>query len=473
MSDLINKVLGILKDPPPEFAFEIAADGIAVSRTRPPATVQHAALGAGILVPSPVKENVLDAAAFADIVKKLVPPAASGGRRTAALILPDNCVRIAVLEIDSLPEKEEERQAFIRFRLRKSVPFDVDEAALAWYQQIGNSVVVALAPAEIIAHYEAPFRAAGLNPGFVTVSSLAMLEILPSTGSYLVARRSPRALTTLAVKNGAVTIARSLDLAEDSLDPIGEISGDLYPTIAYIEDQTGARPEKLYLAGFGQDAQSAETRLAVELDIPAETVPESHPGLAGYRARLDHRMNLASTPFRRDRPMLVASAAAAALLAATLILLTFLAISDRRQTEESRVALRQVTSQLAPVQREQAKIDAAMRQAGNEVVLDRSILFNTLIKRKAISWTRIFADLEKVLPRDVRLIAIRPQVNAQDQLSLDMTVAADAPEQVIGFITQLEGSDVFGSTAVSGYTPPTQTDPFWRYRLTVNYAQKL
>ena len=113
-------------------------------------------------------------------------------------------------------------------------------------------------------------------------------------------------------------------------------------------------------------------------------------------------MNLGEHTVPPDRPMLVASAAAAVLLAATLILLSFLIISDHRQTEESRVALRQVTGQLAPIQREQAKIDAAMRQAGNEVVLDRSILFNTLIKRKAISWTRIFGDLEKVLPRDVR-----------------------------------------------------------------------
>jgi len=473
MSDLINNVLGILRDPPPEFAFEIAADGIAVSRTRPPAAVQHAALREGVLEPSPVKENFLDAAAFAAAVKKLVPPAASGGRRTAALILPDNCVRIAVLDFDTLPEKEEERRALIRFRLRKSVPFDVDEAALAWYQQAGNSVVVALAPAEIIARYEAPFRAAGLNPGFVTVSSLAMAETLPSTGSFLMARRSPGSLTVLAVKNGEVTIARSLDLTEDSPDPIGEISNDIYPTLAYIEDQTGTRPEKLYLAGFGNDAGTAATRLSIELDIPVDTVAEPHPGLAGYLARLDQRLNLASVPFRRDRPILVASAAAAVLLAATLILLVFLALSDRRQLEEARAALNRVNSQLAPIQLEQAKIDTAMRQAGNEVVLDRSVLFNTLIKRKAISWTRIFADLEKVLPPNVRLIAIRPQVNAQDQLSLDMQVAADAPEQVIGFITQLEGSDVFGSTAVSGYAPPTQTDPFWRYRLTVNYAQKL
>ena len=171
------------------------------------------------------------------------------------------------------------------------------------------------------------FRSAGLNPGFVAVSSLAMLEILPPTGSFLMARRSPGSLTVLAVKDGSVTIARSLDLTGDSLDPIGEISNDIYPTIAYIEDQTGARPEKLLLAGFGSDAKSAATRVSIELDIPVEIVAQPEPGLAGYLARRDHRMNLASLPFRRDRPMLVASAAAAVLLAATLILLVYLASS--------------------------------------------------------------------------------------------------------------------------------------------------
>ena len=114
-----------------------------------------------------------------------------------------------------------------------------------------------------------------------------------------------------------------------------------------------------------------------------------------------------------------------------------------------------------------------MRRPGNEVVLDRSILINTLIRRKSISWTKIFSDLETVLPPAVRVVAIRPQVNSRDQLFLDMTVAAEAPEPVIGFIVKLEGSDVFGSTAVSGITPPTQNDPIYRYRLSVNYAQKL
>ena len=81
--------------------------------------------------------------------------------------------------------------------------------------------------------------------------------------------------------------------------------------------------------------------------------------------------------------------------------------------------------------------------------------------------------LGTVLPENVRITAIRPQVNALDQLSLDMTVEADAAPQVITFIAKLEGSSVFGSTEVSTITPPNQNDPYVHYRLTVNYAQKL
>ena len=465
----LDQILGILKDPPPEFVFEIAADGIAVSRTRPPATVQQAVLRPGILAPSPVKENILDAAAFSEAVRRLIPPVGSG-RRTAALVLPDNCVRIAVLDFDTLPEKDEDRRALIGLRLRKSVPFDIDEAAISWHEAAPNRLVVVLAPLEVIAHYEAPFRAAGLNPGLVTVSSLATLELLPRTGSFLLARRAPGTLTVLVVKDGAVTIARSLELNDEGDDVVGEISSDIYPAMTYAEDQTGARPDKLYLAGFTADAAA---RLSIELDIPAEMLPQANPGLSGYLAALNSRINLASVPFRRDRPILVASAAAATLLAATLILLIYLAVSDRRQAEVDSVALQKTHNEMTGVQREQARVDSVMRQTGNAAALDRSVLINALIQRKGISWTRIFADLETVLPHNVRIIAIRPQVNSRNELSLDMTVAADTPEQVIGFITNLEGSDVFGSTAVSGYTPPTQTDATWRYRLTVNYAQKL
>jgi len=277
----LDSLQSLFKDPPPEYAFEISASGIAMSRTRPPAAVRTAAFAEGVVVLSPIHNNIADPAAFTAAVRKLVP--ASGGRRTAALILPDNAMRLAVLEFDNLPEKEEERMALVRFRLRKTVPFDIDSAAVAFHIQAGNKVLVAVAPAEVISHYEAPFRAAGLQPGVVTPAALALLELLPASGSYLVAHCNSGALSVLVVGNGILTLARSLELGGETGEVgMDEIVSDLYATRVYVEDQAGARPDRLYLAGFGADSSTVAARLASELDVEVEVVREEYPGLAGY-----------------------------------------------------------------------------------------------------------------------------------------------------------------------------------------------
>lgn len=184
-------------------------------------------------------------------------------------------------------------------------------------------------------------------------------------------------------------------------------------------------------------------------------------------------INLAREPFRRDRSMLVGSAFTALLLVITLAVLISLTGTERNETRDTQAMLTRVNRQLTAIRGEQAKLDAAMRLPGNEVVLDRSVLLNTIIRRKAISWTKIFSDLDTVCPPNVRILSIRPTINAQGGLFLEMQVASESPEPIVGFMIKLEGSDVFGSVASSGRTPPSQTNPFYRYQLTVNYAQKL
>jgi Tfp pilus assembly protein PilN len=474
----LNNLKNILKDPPPEFAFEVTSEGIAMSRTRPPAATQRVPLPPGVLVPSPVKDNVTDADELAAAVKALVPAAAGRGRRGAALILPDNSMRVAVIDFETLPEKEDERLTLIKFRLRKTLPFDVDEAALStWIQPGTKKVVAAVVPIEIIARYEAPFRAAGLQPGLVTCSALALLELLPRKGALLVAHLSPGSLTVLALRDGVLTLARSLELTANTSDPLDEISADLYPTLIYLEDQAGFRPEKLVIAGFGSEGGTAATRLSVELDIPVEALNVENPGLAGYLKSAGETplfpINLAREPFRRDRPILVASAAVGVLMAFSLIFLVWLAVSAHGAAIQTQQQLDAARLNLTKIRREQARLDGQMRRPEYAVVFDRNIMINELIRRKAISWTRIFADLSTVLPETVRITAIRPQVNAQDHLSLDMTVEADAAPQIISFVSKLEGSSVFGATEVSTITPPNQNDPYVHYRISVNYAQKL
>ena len=57
----------------------------------------------------------------------------------------------------------------------------------------------------------------------------------------------------MALSDGVVTIARTLEMGESDIDvdPLDEIIAAIYPTLAYIEDQQGTRPEKLFIAGFG------------------------------------------------------------------------------------------------------------------------------------------------------------------------------------------------------------------------------
>ena len=272
---VFSRLTSVLRDPPPEFVFEISGDGIAMSRTRPPATVQYQPLAPGVLVPSPVRDNVTDPNALAEAVAKLTPANSGRGRRNATLILPDNSLRVAVLDFESLPAKEDERQTLIRFRMKKTLPFDVDEAAFSYYVQAGNKVIAAVTPLEVIARYEAPFRAANLHPGLITSSSLALMELLPAKGSLMVAHPSPGALTVLAIRDGILTLARTLELAHKA-----NISDDLYPTLIYLEDQTGARPDKLIVVGQVSDVSTEQ--LALELNIPTESIPEPYPGLAGY-----------------------------------------------------------------------------------------------------------------------------------------------------------------------------------------------
>ena len=286
----LDTIQSFLKDPPPEFAFEISADGIAMSRTRPPALAQRMPLAEGVVVPSPVKENIVDPAAFEEAVRKLLPN--PSGHPLVTLILPDNAMRLSVLDFDTLPEKEEERAALVRFRLKKTVPFDVETASVAWFAQPGNKVMVALAPAGTIAQYEAPFRAAKLRPGVVIPAALAMLELLPSAGSFLVAHLHSGALSVLVISNGIVSLVRSLELtahADSAVDFLDEVVAGLYATRIYMEDQGDKKPERLYLAGFGGETARAEQRLISELDIPVEIVQQNDPGLAGYLYSLHPR----------------------------------------------------------------------------------------------------------------------------------------------------------------------------------------
>jgi type IV pilus assembly protein PilM len=277
---LFDSLMPLLQDPPPSMVFELSEAGVAVARLGPKTELDFRPLKAGVLALSPLKDNVMMPDELSLAVREMAPRNGKNKRRDVALILPDYSVRVAV----------KEQIALIRFRVRKSVPFDVESAAISYYAQPGEGkkfdVVVVMAPLEVISRYEAPFRAAGLNPGLVTTSALAALNLVEAGGITVVAKVSGGVLTVMVLEQGRLKLVRCLEVHADD---IAEIGADLYPTFIYVEDNFGAKAERLLLCGFGERMEVARSQFHGELGVevepvrsPLTTPGENDAGLLGY-----------------------------------------------------------------------------------------------------------------------------------------------------------------------------------------------
>jgi type IV pilus assembly protein PilN len=188
---------------------------------------------------------------------------------------------------------------------------------------------------------------------------------------------------------------------------------------------------------------------------------------------MKYSINLASQPFRRDRAMIAASIAVIVVLAVTFSWLLLFIQQDREQLAGLNDSIARLHRQMTTASQEQAKLDIVMRQPQNASVLEWSALINTLIYHKAMSWSKLLSDLEKTLPYNVKVVMIHPSIDALNHVKLDMTLGSDKVPQLVEALRAIEKAPEFGTVTLGNELPPTQSEPLWRFRLTVNYAQKL
>jgi len=76
-------------------------------------------------------------------------------------------------------------------------------------------------------------------------------------------------------------------------------------------------------------------------------------------------VNLATQPYRKDRPILVASGAVAVLMIGSLILLIWLAVADHGRSAVTRRVIARLDQQVSRVAKEQSRLDAELHQPEN------------------------------------------------------------------------------------------------------------
>jgi type IV pilus assembly protein PilM len=296
----------LLAAPPPSVAIEIAprrVTAVAVERDRRGLAVLAQAtlpLPEGALVPALNTPNVRDPDALAETVQGAV---ARLGRRVrrAAVAVPDLVAKVAVVRFEKIPERPDDLAQLIRWQVRRTAPFRLEEAQLAYclgarLPEGGREIVVVLARRDIVEEYERACLAAGVQPGYVELASFGLVNLALAAGEgrggrdWLLVHATP-AYTSIAILRGETLLFFRNRPAEGD----GDVADLVHQTAMYYEDRLGGSGLARVLAAGLAGGESEPARRALETRLGVEATPIGFAPVVTLRHRLSADAALVET----------------------------------------------------------------------------------------------------------------------------------------------------------------------------------
>jgi type IV pilus assembly protein PilM len=242
----------------PRLACEIAADRVLAGRLADKGGHLEAfavrELAPGTVVPDLVENNLRQR----DAVKAGIEAALNGvaGRsRDVIAIVPDAAVRVVLVEFDDLPSDADEALGVVRFRLKKSLPFDVEKAKVSYHAQKfadGVRVVAAVALASVVEDYETAFQQAGFIPGVVLPSMLAALGAAEGRRPTLIVKVDAHTTSIAILNENQLQLFRTLENARGGTITGEQLAEEVYPSVVFFQDTYSLNIERIYIAGLSE-----------------------------------------------------------------------------------------------------------------------------------------------------------------------------------------------------------------------------
>lgn len=218
-----------------------------------------------------VERNIVNPDAVFQFLKELIGETGFRGHEIG-VVVPDDSARISFITTETLPGSEAERTAFIRWKLKKTVPFDIDTAQIAYNvmgvrsigENKGTDLLVTLSPRSVIEEYELLMESLGFEAGFVIPSSLAALNLFPvPAGDVLFLKIAPGCIATTIFRNGQAEFYRKV--AETPLFDA------IYPTLMYYQDKMdGGGLAGVTVCGYDRDLGPELSELQDRLKVPVQ-----------------------------------------------------------------------------------------------------------------------------------------------------------------------------------------------------------
>ncbi len=159
-------------------------------------------------------------------------------------------------------------------------------------------------------------------------------------------------------------------------------------------------------------------------------------------------INLASNPYEAAREY-------ARRMGMLVVGLTVLAVGllgyilyQRSQTRDVDRQIAEARQEIASLDAEKAQAQATLNLPQNRDVADQSQFLNELFARKALSWTRVFSEMERLMPPNIHVVSMKPEFNRDHQLVLHVVVATSARDKAVELVRRMEKSPHFRSPQV-------------------------
>lgn len=287
-----------LASPLPDAAVEIAPERVSaaslVSRGTGLAVQSYASepLPPGAVVASLASRNIVDPQAVAAAVRAVLGRLDTRVARVA-LIIPDLATKVSLIRFDQVPARRDDLDHLVRWQVRKSAPFAIDEACVSFTPGARGSdgsaeFVVVLARRDIIEEYERVCADAGVYAGLVDLSTFAVLNLVLASSSvpatdWLAVHMRPE-YTSIAIVRGAdVIFFRNRPEGDE------ETLADLvHQTAMYYQDRlSGQGFARVLLGGSGRAPGAVElARRSLEERLGAAVEPIDPTSVAAPTDRL-------------------------------------------------------------------------------------------------------------------------------------------------------------------------------------------
>jgi Tfp pilus assembly PilM family ATPase len=272
-----------LAPPPITTVIEVAARRVTVveaGRGASGLTIAHEAvapLPEGAITPALSGDNLPDPAAVADAIRAALERAGLGSVRRAALIVPDSIARVALVPFDQVPARRRELDELLRWQLRRTMPFSIDEAVVTHFpaSAAGEGAVIAavVARRDVVAQYEAVLSSVGIHAGLVDLASFNVMNAVIAShgeveGDWLLVHLAGDAATLAILRGRALMFYRHRPALDE--ETIGAL---VHQTAMYHEDRLGGGAfARVWLCGSGAAADDARQEIGRRLGLTAGTV---------------------------------------------------------------------------------------------------------------------------------------------------------------------------------------------------------